>query len=68
MAHPSSPRAAQARTTWRLGAIAFLSLTAVGLALVAQYRFDMYPCAWCILQRVIYLLIAALCIVGVVLR
>jgi protein dithiol:quinone oxidoreductase len=68
VAHPSSPRAAHARNTLRLGAIATLSLTAVGLALVAQYRFDMYPCAWCILQRVIYLLIAAVCIVGVLLR
>jgi protein dithiol:quinone oxidoreductase len=67
-AHPASPRAAQARNTLRLGAIAFLSLAAVGLALLAQYRFEMQPCPWCILQRVIYLLIAAVCLVGVVLR
>lgn len=36
---------------------------AVGLALIAQYRFDMRPCPWCILQRLLFLLIAALCVV-----
>jgi disulfide bond formation protein DsbB len=68
MAHAASPRAAHMRNSFRLGAIAFLSLASVGLALLAQYRFDMYPCAWCILQRFIYLVIAAVCIVGVLLR
>lgn len=66
-AHPASPRAAHARNTLRLSAIAFLSLAAIGLALLAQYRFDMQPCAWCVLQRVIYLVIAAVCLVGVAL-
>jgi len=34
------------------------SLGAVALALVHQYGFDMLPCAWCVLQRLIFLVIA----------
>jgi disulfide bond formation protein DsbB len=33
-------------------------LAAVGVALVSQYRYDMQPCPWCVLQRVIFLAIA----------
>lgn len=35
------------------------SLAAVGAALVSQYAFHMPPCAWCVLQRLIFLVIAA---------
>lgn len=52
----------------RLGAVALLSLAAVGVALFTQYRLDMQPCPWCILQRVIFLLIAAVSLVAVALR
>ena len=45
-------------------AMAVASLAAVGAALVSQHVFDMQPCPWCILQRVIYLVIAALCLLG----
>jgi disulfide bond formation protein DsbB len=44
--------------------IAVLSLGAVGLALISQYMFDMQPCAWCVLQRLIYLALAVVCLVG----
>jgi len=44
--------------------IAALSLVAVGIALVSQYVFDMPPCAWCVLQRLIYLIMAALALLG----
>ncbi|WP_119154841.1 disulfide bond formation protein B [Caldimonas tepidiphila] len=44
-----------------LGAAALLSLAAVGAALVTQHAFGMLPCPWCILQRLIFLLIAAVC-------
>jgi disulfide bond formation protein DsbB len=44
--------------------IAFLALGAVGVALVSQYAFDMQPCAWCVLQRLIYLVIAAICLLA----
>ena len=48
-------------------AIAALCIAGVGAALIAQFRFDMNPCPWCILQRVIYLVIALLCIAGALL-
>jgi protein dithiol:quinone oxidoreductase len=38
--------------------MALLCMTALGLGLVAQHQFDMRPCAWCVLQRGIYLLLA----------
>lgn len=42
-----------------LGLIALGSLAAVGVALVAQHQFDVRPCPWCVLQRGVFLLIAA---------
>jgi len=47
-----------------LVAMAALCVAAVGIALVSQHVFDMQPCPWCILQRIIYLAIAALCLIG----
>ena len=47
-----------------LVALALLCLAAVGAALFTQYVWDMQPCPWCILQRVIFLLIAALLLLG----
>jgi len=47
-----------------LGWIGLASLAAVAAALVAQHRFDMQPCPWCIFQRVLYLAIAALALAG----
>jgi disulfide bond formation protein DsbB len=35
-----------------------LPLLAVGAALVSQHVFDMQPCAWCVLQRVVFVAIA----------
>lgn len=55
--NPSSPLTPQRL----LGATALLSLAAVGAALVTQHAFGMLPCPWCILQRVIFLAIAAVC-------
>jgi disulfide bond formation protein DsbB len=45
-----------------LAAMGLVCIAAVVAALVAQYGFDMQPCPWCILQRVIYLALALLCI------
>lgn len=45
----------------RFAALVALCVGAVALALAAQYGFDMQPCPWCILQRVIYLAIALVC-------
>lgn len=44
------------RTLLRL--IALASLLAVVIALISQHFFDMRPCAWCIFQRLIFLVIA----------
>jgi protein dithiol:quinone oxidoreductase len=43
-------------------------LAAVGAALVSQHVFDMQPCPWCVLQRVIYLAIALASLLGLVWR
>lgn len=52
------------RTSRRLPlAMAAICLLAVGFALFAQYVLDMRPCPWCVLQRLLYLIIALLCIV-----
>ena len=57
--------ASSSPTTARLLLVmAALCIAAVGLALVSQHVFDMQPCPWCILQRLIYLAIAALCLIG----
>lgn len=55
----SSPTAAR----WLL-AIAALSVAGVAVALVSQHVFNMPPCPWCVLQRAIYLAIAAVCLIG----
>ena len=50
-----------------LAIVGVLSLGAVGLALLAQYKFGMEPCPWCVLQRLIYIVIGVLALVGAVL-
>lgn len=47
-----------------LALIALASVGAVGFALFAQYQLNMQPCPWCILQRVLFLLIALLAGLG----
>jgi disulfide bond formation protein DsbB len=47
-----------------LGLISLASLAAVAAALVAQHAFDVKPCPWCVLQRGIFLLIAAVAALG----
>jgi disulfide bond formation protein DsbB len=44
-----------------------LSLGGVAAALVSQYVFDMLPCPWCILQRVIFLVIALVALLALLL-
>jgi len=48
-----------------LHAIALACIAAVAIALVSQYVFDMQPCAWCVLQRLIFLAIALACWLGI---
>ena len=44
--------------------ITAVCLAAVGAALVAQHQFNMQPCPWCVLQRVIFLAIAMAALLG----
>ncbi len=54
-------------TRWFIG-VALACLAAVGAALVSQHVFDMQPCPWCVLQRVIFLAIALACGLGLAWR
>ncbi|HEX6708590.1 MAG TPA: disulfide bond formation protein B [Albitalea sp.] len=56
MARPTSRR-------WLL-AMAGLCLAAVGAALVSQHVFGMQPCPWCILQRLLFVVIALVCLLA----
>lgn len=38
--------------------ISGLCVAGVGIALLSQHVFDMQPCAWCVFQRLIYLVLA----------
>ncbi|MDO9458594.1 MAG: disulfide bond formation protein B [Alphaproteobacteria bacterium] len=50
--------------TLLLAGSALVSVAAVGAALVSQHVFDMQPCPWCVLQRVIFLAIALAAVAG----
>ena len=53
------------RTASRLlGGTALAALLAVGAALVSQHAFDMQPCPWCVLQRLILVAITVVCGAG----
>ena len=57
-----------ARTDLTLGAIAVAALAAVGAALVSQHVFDMQPCPWCVLQRLVFVAIALAAVLALVWR
>ena len=42
----------------------FLSLAAVAAALVSQHRLDMQPCPWCVLQRLVFVAMACVALLG----
>lgn len=44
-------------------AMALVSVLAVGFAVFTQQVWDMRPCPWCVLQRLIFLAIALVCVV-----
>jgi disulfide bond formation protein DsbB len=48
-------------------ALTVVSLGAVGLALVTQHGFEMLPCPWCVLQRMIFVAIALAALPGALL-
>jgi disulfide bond formation protein DsbB len=47
-----------------LTAIAFTAFAAVSAALLSQHVLGMLPCAWCILQRLVFILIAVMATIG----
>jgi protein dithiol:quinone oxidoreductase len=49
-------------------AIAALCFGAVGVALVTQHWFDMPPCPWCVLQRLIFVVIGVVALLGLAWR
>jgi len=54
------------RSSLLLTGAAVLSVGAVGAALFTQHVLGMQPCPWCVLQRLIFLSIAAAALIGLV--
>jgi disulfide bond formation protein DsbB len=54
--------------TLAFAAAVVLPLLAVAGALYTQYRLDMQPCPWCVLQRLIFVAIALAALPGLLLR
>ncbi|MGL6110106.1 MAG: disulfide bond formation protein B [Rubrivivax sp.] len=59
--------ASPSRPAFQLG-IAALCLGAVGAALVTQHVFEMQPCPWCVLQRLVFVCIALAALLGLAWR
>ena len=55
------------RASALLSAVILGSLAAVAAALVSQHVMDMMPCAWCVLQRLIFVAMAAAALLGLLL-
>ena len=61
-------RRAGRRATPLYAAAVVLPLAAVAVALYTQYRLDMQPCPWCVLQRLVCVAIAVAALPGLLLR
>ena len=48
--------------------IALASFGAVGAALLSQHAFGMEPCPWCVLQRLVFVAIGAVALLGLAWR
>ncbi len=57
-------RGSTASAATLLTATALTCLAAVGAALASQHLYDMQPCPYCVLQRLIFVMIAAVCVLG----
>jgi disulfide bond formation protein DsbB len=61
----SDSRAARARRIVPLlAAVGAGSLAALGVALVAQHGFGIEPCPWCVIQRIVTIVLAAVALTG----
>ena len=65
---PPRGRRGSRPAAWPFAVAVLLPLAALAAALVTQYRFDMQPCPWCVLQRAIFLAIALAALPGLLLR
>ncbi len=45
-------------------ALAAICVAAVGAALISQHVFNMQPCPWCVLQRLVFVAMAAAALLG----
>ena len=62
-------RARRAAATGSLFAfVALASFAAVAAALVSQHVYRMEPCPWCVLQRLIFLVMGAVALIGLAWR
>jgi disulfide bond formation protein DsbB len=52
------------RTLSSPAVIVVAALAAIAVALVSQYGFSMQPCPWCVLQRLLYVLIVIVAAIG----
>ena len=57
-------KAADRRARGLLALAAALAWGGVAAALVSQHVYDMQPCAWCVLQRLIFLVLGAVALLG----
>ena len=63
-----SARGGGATSTPEFALVAALAVGVVVAALVSQHAYAMEPCPWCVLQRLIFLAIAAFAVLGLVWR
>ena len=49
-------------------ATVLVPLAAVAAALLSQYRYDMQPCPWCVLQRLVFVAIALAALPGLLVK
>ncbi len=50
------------------GATASIGVAALGAAMVSQYVYGIQPCAWCVLQRLIFCCITVAAVIGLLWR
>ena len=60
------PEGRPAALLWAV--MVLLPLAAVAAALVSQHVYDMQPCPWCVLQRVVFVAIAAVSLPALLVR
>ena len=48
--------------------ISIFSFSAVGFAMYMQYFYDYQPCAWCVFQRLLFIIIGLFSLMGFILK